>query len=197
MVLALSKGPEPLKNCFCFCLKNVIGPQNRDSRRAHQHWSLFWDNQWAVLRERPVISLMTSVQQSFGRPHLLELGLAVLSLFQGCLHFILPPHAVPDFITQRKKFGLLFSLEQIQWSYGISKRFWIASCSTTFQCSNSLSFMAFIIAAIFMMRNSSFLDSLPEEKRDDFIDPNPIALHKLKHLKQMLKEKLVGLTWSI
>ena len=42
-----------------------------------------------------------------------------------------------------------------------------------------------------MIRNASFLNQLPEENVDDFVDPNPIAAHKLDHLKQMLKSKLV------
>ncbi|XP_072023611.1 telomerase protein component 1-like [Amphiura filiformis] len=44
--------------------------------------------------------------------------------------------------------------------------------------------------SLFMIRNSSFLSSLPAENKDDFVDPNPIAAHKLEHLKNMLKSKL-------
>ncbi|XP_022087926.1 telomerase protein component 1-like [Acanthaster planci] len=44
--------------------------------------------------------------------------------------------------------------------------------------------------SLFMIRNSSFLKNLPPEYEKDFVDPNPIAPHKLEMLKQMLKSKL-------
>ncbi|XP_033637129.1 telomerase protein component 1-like [Asterias rubens] len=44
--------------------------------------------------------------------------------------------------------------------------------------------------SVFLIRNSAFLKNLPEEYEKDFIDPNPIAPHKLGMLKQMLKNKL-------
>ena len=50
----------------------------------------------------------------------------------------------------------------------------------------------FFPTAVFLIRNSAFLKNLPEEYEKDFIDPNPIAPHKLGMLKQMLKNKLVG-----
>ena len=43
-----------------------------------------------------------------------------------------------------------------------------------------------------MIRKSEFLSTLPSEYRDDFIDPNPIAVHKLTILKKMLKARLVS-----
>ena len=47
-------------------------------------------------------------------------------------------------------------------------------------------------SGFFMIRKSEFLSSLPSEYRDDFIDPNPIAVHKLTILKKMLKARLVS-----
>ncbi|XP_071495043.1 telomerase protein component 1-like [Diadema antillarum] len=44
--------------------------------------------------------------------------------------------------------------------------------------------------SVFMIRNTSFLKSLPEEFRDEFVDPNPIAPHKMEVLKHMLKSRL-------
>ncbi|XP_033641295.1 telomerase protein component 1-like [Asterias rubens] len=44
--------------------------------------------------------------------------------------------------------------------------------------------------SFFMIRKSEFLSSLPSEYRDDFIDPNPIAFHKMTILKKMLKSRL-------
>ena len=45
-----------------------------------------------------------------------------------------------------------------------------------------------------MIRNSGFIESLPPAYKDDFIDPNPIAVHKLGILKEKLKGRLVGST---
>ena len=39
------------------------------------------------------------------------------------------------------------------------------------------------------MRGSTFLESLPEKYKKDFVDVNPIAPEKLNMLKQMLKER--------
>ncbi|XP_022100079.1 telomerase protein component 1-like [Acanthaster planci] len=44
--------------------------------------------------------------------------------------------------------------------------------------------------SMFMIRKSGFLESLPREFRDDFIDPNPIAVHKLTALQKMMKARL-------
>ncbi|XP_071485074.1 telomerase protein component 1-like [Diadema antillarum] len=44
--------------------------------------------------------------------------------------------------------------------------------------------------SLFLVRNSSFLESLPEDFKDDFLDPNPIAAHKLEILKHMLQSRL-------
>ncbi|XP_071952526.1 telomerase protein component 1-like [Antedon mediterranea] len=44
--------------------------------------------------------------------------------------------------------------------------------------------------SLFLVRNSSFLKTIPEEYVGDFMDPNPIAPHKLDVLKQMLKTRL-------
>ncbi|XP_001198485.3 telomerase protein component 1 isoform X2 [Strongylocentrotus purpuratus] len=43
--------------------------------------------------------------------------------------------------------------------------------------------------SIFFMRGSTFLESLPEKYKKDFVDVNPIAPEKLNMLKQMLKER--------
>ncbi|XP_072023567.1 telomerase protein component 1-like [Amphiura filiformis] len=44
--------------------------------------------------------------------------------------------------------------------------------------------------ALFMIRSQSFLKSVPKEHKDDFIDPNPVAVHKLTLLKERLKDRL-------
>nr|XP_054764277.1 telomerase protein component 1-like isoform X2 [Lytechinus pictus] len=44
--------------------------------------------------------------------------------------------------------------------------------------------------AFFMIRDQSFLQTLPSEFKDEFVDPNPIAPHKMEVLKQMLRERL-------
>nr|XP_054748224.1 TPR repeat-containing protein DDB_G0287407-like isoform X1 [Lytechinus pictus] len=43
--------------------------------------------------------------------------------------------------------------------------------------------------SIFFIRDSTFLESLPEKFKKDFVDVNPIAPEKLNMLKQMLKER--------
>ncbi|XP_077981357.1 telomerase protein component 1-like [Glandiceps talaboti] len=43
--------------------------------------------------------------------------------------------------------------------------------------------------ALFMIRDANFLNSVPEEHQQVFVDPNPIAADKLKMLKDMLKSK--------
>lgn len=44
--------------------------------------------------------------------------------------------------------------------------------------------------SLFMIRDTKFLKTLPAEFRDEFVDPNPIAPHKMEVLKQMLKNRL-------
>ncbi|XP_072172518.1 telomerase protein component 1-like [Diadema setosum] len=44
--------------------------------------------------------------------------------------------------------------------------------------------------SIFMIRSTKFIDSLPAAHKDDFIDANPIASHKLDMLKNMLRARL-------
>ncbi|XP_038068590.1 telomerase protein component 1-like isoform X1 [Patiria miniata] len=43
--------------------------------------------------------------------------------------------------------------------------------------------------SLFMIRDSGFLESVPEKHHKDFVDVNPIAPAKLKMLKQMLKDR--------
>ncbi|XP_022080358.1 telomerase protein component 1-like isoform X2 [Acanthaster planci] len=43
--------------------------------------------------------------------------------------------------------------------------------------------------SLFMIRDSSFLDSVPRSHHKDFVDVNPVAPAKLKMLKQMLSER--------
>ncbi|XP_072035865.1 TPR repeat-containing protein DDB_G0287407-like isoform X2 [Amphiura filiformis] len=42
---------------------------------------------------------------------------------------------------------------------------------------------------IFAIRDSSFLADIPADHKDDFVDCNPIAAHKLQMLKDMLKQR--------
>ncbi|XP_077863332.1 telomerase protein component 1-like, partial [Saccoglossus kowalevskii] len=44
--------------------------------------------------------------------------------------------------------------------------------------------------SLFMIRKSAFIQSVPEDYRKDFLDPNPLAEQKLKILKDMLKQRL-------
>ena len=47
----------------------------------------------------------------------------------------------------------------------------------------------FTKTALFMIRDSSFLKSVPVQYHKDFVDVNPVAPAKLQMLKQMLKER--------
>ncbi|CAH1785090.1 unnamed protein product [Owenia fusiformis] len=43
--------------------------------------------------------------------------------------------------------------------------------------------------SIFMLRDPSFIETVPEEHKDAFIDPNPVATDKLKMLKKMIEDR--------
>ena len=47
----------------------------------------------------------------------------------------------------------------------------------------------FIIVAIFLIRDESYLDTLPQEHRPVFQDENPVAPAKIKVLKQMIEDR--------
>lgn len=57
--------------------------------------------------------------------------------------------------------------------------------------------MLLLLTALFMIRNSGFLSSVPAEYESDFLDPNPIACHKLEYLKSMLQQRLVMVFLSL
>lgn len=44
-------------------------------------------------------------------------------------------------------------------------------------------------SALFMLRDSSFIDDVPEEHRKDFVDSNKLAPYKLKILKKMILDR--------
>ena len=46
-----------------------------------------------------------------------------------------------------------------------------------------------IITALFLIRDSSFLESVPQQYHKDFMDINPVATQKLEMLKRMLRER--------
>ncbi|XP_070560675.1 TPR repeat-containing protein DDB_G0287407-like [Ptychodera flava] len=46
--------------------------------------------------------------------------------------------------------------------------------------------------SVFAMRESSFLNNLPEEQKENFVDFNPIAPEKLRILKSMLQNRFKG-----
>eukprot|EP00058_Branchiostoma_floridae_P025527 XP_002611017.1 hypothetical protein BRAFLDRAFT_97506 [Branchiostoma floridae] len=43
--------------------------------------------------------------------------------------------------------------------------------------------------SLFMIRNASFMDTVPDRHKTEFLDDNPIAPHKLKMLKTMLQNR--------
>ena len=43
--------------------------------------------------------------------------------------------------------------------------------------------------AIFFIRESNFLGSIPDLHKKDFVDVNPVAPEKMTMLKQMLRER--------
>jgi hypothetical protein len=46
-----------------------------------------------------------------------------------------------------------------------------------------------MFSAIFLLRNPSFLDDVPEEHKKDFIDSDKLAPQKLKILKKMIRDR--------
>lgn len=47
----------------------------------------------------------------------------------------------------------------------------------------------FNILALFLLRDPSFLDEVPEEHKKDFIDSDKLAPYKLKILKKMIRDR--------
>ena len=45
------------------------------------------------------------------------------------------------------------------------------------------------VSALFLIRDDSFLATVPEEYKTVFIDENPVAPEKLKVLKQMIEDR--------
>ena len=45
------------------------------------------------------------------------------------------------------------------------------------------------VAALFLWRNNSFLEKIPEKTRHIFVDEDPIAPTKLKLLREMIDER--------
>ena len=45
------------------------------------------------------------------------------------------------------------------------------------------------VVAIFLIRDESYLDTLPQEHRPVFQDENPVAPAKIKVLKQMIEDR--------
>ena len=55
-------------------------------------------------------------------------------------------------------------------------------------------FLPSFISALFLMRNDSFLNQLPEELKKDFIDENSSALEKLRVLKKHIDDRFTVCT---
>ena len=49
--------------------------------------------------------------------------------------------------------------------------------------------MVFVVSALFLLRDPSFLDEVPEEHKKDFIDSGKLAPYKLKILKKMIRDR--------
>ena len=47
----------------------------------------------------------------------------------------------------------------------------------------------FAFSALFLMRDPSFIDDVPEEHKKDFVDSAKIAPYKLKLLKKMIHDR--------
>jgi len=46
-----------------------------------------------------------------------------------------------------------------------------------------------VCSALFLLRDPSFIDDVPEEHRKDFVDSDRLAPYKLKILKQMIQDR--------
>ena len=46
-----------------------------------------------------------------------------------------------------------------------------------------------MLTALFMLRNPSFIDDVPEEHKKDFVDGDKLAPYKLKILKKMIHDR--------
>ena len=49
--------------------------------------------------------------------------------------------------------------------------------------------MCVLCPALFMLRDASFIDDVPEEHRKDFVDSDRIAPYRLKILKKMIQDR--------
>ena len=46
-----------------------------------------------------------------------------------------------------------------------------------------------MFSALFMLRDSSFIEDVPDEHRKDFVDSDSVAPYKLKILKKMIQDR--------
>ena len=46
-----------------------------------------------------------------------------------------------------------------------------------------------MFSALFMLRDPSFIDDVPEEHKKDFVDGDKLAPYKLKILKKMIQDR--------
>lgn len=46
-----------------------------------------------------------------------------------------------------------------------------------------------VCLALFMLRDPSFIDDVPDEHRKDFVDSDKLAPYKLKILKKMIQDR--------
>lgn len=54
--------------------------------------------------------------------------------------------------------------------------------------SRCIDFLLMLIAALFLIRDDEFTETLPGEIKDAFVDDNTLCTEKMKKLKEMLKE---------